>query len=442
MTITGTSGDDYLYGTELNDVFDGDAGGNDAFYGYGGDDIYYLSYGTDHDTIAEHHNNSGDAGDVIKIKEGIGTDDVRLARIKNGSDDLYVQLLASDGSVSDSLTVENYYTDDSAKIESIEFADETVWGIHEFSSAQTTAWSRGTSDDNTLDGTINHSDVFDSDAGGNDILRGYSGDDTYWLGYDTDHDTINEWYQNDSGDTDDKIKIHTGISSTSVRLVRRNNDLLVQLLDSADGAVNNSLNIRSYFTDETAKVEIIEFADGTVWDTSYIEQNMRILGSKSDDKLYGLNNVDDVFDSDAGGNDWLHGRSGNDTYWLGYGTDHDTIRDWYQNDSGDTDDKIKLHEGISSTSVRLVRSNDDLYVQLLDSADGAVNNSLNMRFYFTDETAKVESIIAGDKVLLSSQYTALIDEMSLFENGISGFSSVEDIYGHYWTDESNIAPSP
>ena len=38
---------------------------------------------------------------------------------------LIVQLLASDGSVSDSLTVV-YYTDDSAKIEQVEFADGTV----------------------------------------------------------------------------------------------------------------------------------------------------------------------------------------------------------------------------------------------------------------------------------------------------------------------------
>ena len=46
----------------------------------------------------------------------------------NDGDDLIVQLLASDGSVSDSLTVENYYTDDSAKIERVEFDDGTVWG--------------------------------------------------------------------------------------------------------------------------------------------------------------------------------------------------------------------------------------------------------------------------------------------------------------------------
>ena len=98
---------------------------DDLLYGYGGDDTYWLGYGTGHDTIIEYDNNSGDANDVIKLKEGIGTNDVHMVRSNDG-DDLVVQLLASDGSVSDSLTVENYYTDDSAKIEQVEFDDGTV----------------------------------------------------------------------------------------------------------------------------------------------------------------------------------------------------------------------------------------------------------------------------------------------------------------------------
>ena len=43
------------------------------FHGYGGDDVYWLGAGTGHDAIREYSGNSGDAGDVIKIKEGIGT---------------------------------------------------------------------------------------------------------------------------------------------------------------------------------------------------------------------------------------------------------------------------------------------------------------------------------------------------------------------------------
>ena len=45
--------------------------GNDLLHGYGGDDTYWLGYGTDHDTIIEHLFNSGDTNDVIKLKGGI-----------------------------------------------------------------------------------------------------------------------------------------------------------------------------------------------------------------------------------------------------------------------------------------------------------------------------------------------------------------------------------
>ena len=113
----------------LNDVFDVAGGGNEKFHGYGGDDVYWLGAGTGHDAIREYSGNSGDAGDVIKIKEGIGTADVRLVRSSNG-DHLHVQLLGvadanGDRAVTDSLTVEKYYVDNSAKIERLEFEDGT-----------------------------------------------------------------------------------------------------------------------------------------------------------------------------------------------------------------------------------------------------------------------------------------------------------------------------
>ena len=67
---------------------------------------------------------------MIKLKSGIGTDDIRLVRSSNG-DHLHVQLLGEadangDRAVTDSLTVENYYIDDSAKVERLEFEGTTI----------------------------------------------------------------------------------------------------------------------------------------------------------------------------------------------------------------------------------------------------------------------------------------------------------------------------
>ena len=93
--ITGTSVDNYLFGSNsANDIFDADVGGNDRLYGLGGDDVYWLGVGTGHDRILENNGDDyGDAGDVIKIKEGFGTDDVCLYRSNNGYH-LIIQLLA------------------------------------------------------------------------------------------------------------------------------------------------------------------------------------------------------------------------------------------------------------------------------------------------------------------------------------------------------------
>ena len=284
------------YGLDnFNDVFDSDAGGDDLLYGYGGDDTYWLGYGTDHDTIREHLFNSGDTNDVIKLKGGIGTEDIQLVRGDDG-DDLVVQLLASDGSVADSLTVENYHTDDSAKIEQVEFDDGTVWGADDLAQARI----KGTSAGENLYGENDVANVFDSDAGGNDYLYGYGGDDTYWLGYGTDHDLIIEYYSN-SGDANDVIKLKEGIGTNDVRLSRNGGSLVVQLLDS-NGSVSDSLTVASYYTDDSAKIERVEFADDTVlWSANdFALSQVLIRGGSGNDNLYGSGNFNDVFDTDAG----------------------------------------------------------------------------------------------------------------------------------------------
>ena len=416
VLIRGGSGNDYLFGSDnYNDVFDADAGGDDRLFGYGGDDTYWLGYGTGHDTIREYDFNNGDANDVIKLKEGIGTEDVQLVRSNNGNS-LVVQLLAIDGSVADSLTVGYYYTDDSAKIERVEFADGRVlWSANDFAQVRI----RGSSGNDALYGSDNYNDVFDADAGGNDQLYGYGGDDTYWLGYGTGHDTINE-YDSNSGDANDVIKLAEGIGTEDVKMVRNSSNLVVQLLDS-NGSVSDSLTVVNYYTDDSAKIERVEFADGTVWGADDFAQVL-IRGGSGNDYLFGSDNYNDVFDAGAGGDDRLFGYGGDDTYWLGYGTDHDRINEYVHND-GDANDVIKLAEGVGTEDVKMVRSNDgdDLVVQLLTN-DGSVSDSLTVGYYYTDDSAKIERVeFADGRVLWSANDFAQVR--------IRGSSGNDALYG-------------
>ena len=87
-----------------------------------------------------------------------------------------------------------------------------MWDANDFILARI----RGGSGNDSLAGEAHLDDVFDSNAGGDDILRGLSGDDIYWLGSGTGDDTIQEHYNN-SGDNGDKVKIHIGIGTDNIR---------------------------------------------------------------------------------------------------------------------------------------------------------------------------------------------------------------------------------
>ncbi|WOV92031.1 MAG: calcium-binding protein [Candidatus Zeuxoniibacter abyssi] len=400
--IRGGGGHDTLHGEgHLNDVFDGNAGGNDTLRGYGGDDVYWLGAGTGHDQIEEHYRNGGDAGDVIKLKSGIGTGDIRLVRSNNGNH-LHVQLLGEvdangDRAVTDRLIVVNHYIDASAKIERLEFEDGTAWDANDFMLARI----RGGGGHDTLHGEGHLNDVFDGNAGGNDILYGYGGDDVYWLGAGTGHDQIHEYYRN-SGDAGDEIRIKSGIGVSDIHLVRSNNGnhLHVQLLGEVDAngdrAVTDSLIVENHYIDASAKIERLEFEDGTAWDANDF-MLARIRGGGGHDTLHGEGHLNDVFDGNAGGNDILYGYGGDDVYWLGAGTGHDQIHEYYRN-SGDAGDEIRIKSGIGVSDIHLVRSNNGnhLHVQLLGEADDdgvrAVTDRLIVVNHYIDASAKIERL--------------------------------------------------
>ncbi len=439
--IRGGVGNDDLRGEAgQSDVFDGDAGGNDQLSGLSGNDVYYLGFGTGHDTIYEYWQNSGDANDEIRLKAGIAASSVRLLRSGNGSH-LHVQLVNARGTVTDSLTVRNHYTDASAKVESLVFADGVRLNLANPASAQmsaaglTGARIRGGSGNDDLRGKSGQNDVFDGDAGGNDMLSGLSGDDVYYLGAGTGNDTIYEYWQN-SGDAGDEIRVKTGIAVSSVRLLRSGNGdhLHVQLVD-AQGAVTDSLTVRNYYTDDSAKVESLVFGDGTRWGAAEFAV-ARIRGGSGNDDLRGEAGQNDVFDGDAGGNDMLSGLSGDDVYYLGSGTGHDTIYEYWQN-TGDDGDEIRVEDGIGVSSVSLARNGNHLDVRLLDSG-GTVTDSLRVRNHFSDASGAVEKIRAGGKVLLSSQYLSLISEMAAFTAGTSSHATMGALLGSYWQDETTL----
>jgi Ca2+-binding RTX toxin-like protein len=404
------------------DLFDADAGGDDVLYGRGGDDVYYLGYGTGRDTIDEGYLNSvvGDDGDVIRLKANVDDANVRLRR---NADDLYVQLLDSDGSVSDWFKVSNYYLGANYRIESVEREDGTIlFDADDFAAVRI----RGEAGVDRLLGSSEFVDLFDADAGGDDVLYGKSGDDVYYLGYGTGRDRINEGYLNSVGDDGDVIRLKANVDDANVRLRRYADDLYVQLLDN-DGSVSDWFKVSNYYPGANYRIESVEREDGTTLFDADDFAAVRIRGEAGVDRLLGSSEFVDLFDADAGGDDMLYGKSGDDVYYLGYGTGRDTIDEGYRNIVGDDGDTIRLKADVNDVNVRLWRDSNNLFVQLLDS-NRLVSDWLKVSNHYSDANHRIESVERADG-------TTLFDTNALAMAPIHGGTENDLLVGrHGFTD--------
>ena len=278
---------------------------------------------------------------------------------------------------------------------------------------------------------------------GNDRLVGH-GYNNYQLGMKTGFDEAYEGYTRDyvsgenlraSGDAGDLIRLDTGISTSDVVLMRDQNNVWVQVLGKAgeDGnrPVVASMKLVNYYENEQSKIERIVFADGTEWGHAQLHRIV-MHGGSGDDSLYGRDDLDDIFDGNAGGNDRLLGQGGNDEYRLGLKTGFDEIYEGYARvsssgyylkwggsgshwsmrqsrehvssedlrESGDTGDLIRLDAGIGASDVVLVRDRKHVWVQVLGEEDqGGVRSvvaSLKVYNYYANDQSKIERIVFAD----------------------------------------------
>ena len=164
---------------------------------------------------------------------------------------------------------------------------------------------------------------------GNDNLRGYDGDDTYYFSAGHGDDII---YSEDSGA--DKIIFDNTVAVADIAYSRYNSDLVIDNTSTGD-----SITIDNWFNGTYSDiVEEIIFDDGTIHTPDYINPLTQIItGTSSNETLYGFNSSDDE----------LYGLDGNDTLDAGSGDDllvggngNDTLKgddgdDFLQGDAGD-----------------------------------------------------------------------------------------------------------
>lgn len=467
-----------------DDAFD-PKGGEGSLEGFSGNDNYWLGRGTGNHWIREWLGGSGDE-DTIRIKSDVSADDVRITRSGDGWH-YVVEILEADATgllnknrrrATDSYVADTAYYGigfAGGLIEKVDFSNGTVWSWEESGDELEIIGGAGadTLTGNSTSGTgdgeyqVSSNDIFNSEAGGNDILRGLGGDDVYILGHDTDSDTIQEAHdevipgeyqteRDDGGDDGDTVRIKAGISESEVQLTIDGDNLKVELIRRVNGAVvktGDSLTVEDHYTNDKAKIERVELTDSSgnpvVWDTDDIACRAALRGTAQNDMLTGTSGTD-VFDGNAGGVDTLMGGVGDDIYWLSFGSGHDMVKESADNSgAGDSGDTIKITSEVTDiTNIRLRRpprspqppSDSDLIVEIV-GADGTVRDSLTVLWHYDvagTPSARVERIEAAGKVLLDEQFDRLIQDMAAFDAGTSSFGSAAAIYDHHWNDIDSL----
>lgn len=327
-----TSGNDHIYGFySAGDTLDGGAG-NDTLQGLEGGDTYLFGIGSGNDTIIE----SGwvSSPDTIIFGAGVTPGDVLVSRV---GDDL---LLEIDGT-SDTLTIEDYFYGGLSafgKVEYFQFADTTVWDDTDIADFIVST----TNGNDTVTGSAYDDLMYGKQ--GNDLLNGTNGSDTYLYYAGDGNDTINEDVDYSGVDTD-TLMFGPGIDPEDLIMTRTSYGVTI----SFDG-MSGSIAIPDQFYVNQG-IEQIIFDNDTIWDVEDIkDQTLLDAGTSGNDTINGFSSRADTLNG-HGGNDYLAGGTGLDTYIFELGGGNDVIDETY----ADTGDTLLLGTGFNPEDVILTR---------------------------------------------------------------------------------------
>lgn len=423
--LEGDDGDDFLDGGSANDVLFG-GNGDDTLMGGAGFD--FLNGGDNNDTYAYNEQDSvfDFAGaETILFPDGLDPEDIDVAvrtfngqpirfLVHSGGDPVNSGMGITMGLDALSRTVSYRFSGDLVLTEEEFFqtsridpqiftgteGDDVLAGyaasdlLRGLDGNDLLLGGRGNDDleggagDDVLQGGAGNDRLFggaDADilvgGAGNDQLFGEGGSDTYVFARGDGADIIA-----DGGDPveTDTLRLD-GIVLGEVTISREaNGDLKIALNNSSD-----SITVNDYYDFPTKRIERIEFGDGPVIDSSFLDfltvppivgtnSNDTLVGTEFDDTLIGLEGDDavsgefgnDTLQGDAGndlldgggGNDQLIGGSGIDAYVLGLLPGNATLVEDNSENS-----IIRVAPGLRLGDLTIQRSADDLVLAVRDS---------------------------------------------------------------------------
>ncbi len=361
-------------------------GGNDILIGVG-DNTFLFDRGYGQDIVRMGMQTYAHSElDQILFGTEIAPGDLIL---ENHVNDLVVKVNGS----TDQLTVESFFVSPSNHVDQFSFFDGTVWDLSAIESRVLTFVGSdaddtlyGTDGDNLIRGLGGNDqiraslgdDTLDGGAG-NDFLEGYLGNDIYLFGRGYGQDSIDD--QGDSSDVD-TLQLLDGITPGDVTL-RATPDFGTDAILTIN-ITGDQLTLGGFFAFQSLRIDVIKFADGTIWDYNAMlahTEGVNLVGDEDADYLYG--NVTNDMLSGLSGDDSLYGGAGNDLLDGGIGADGMTGgsgNDLYMiDDVGDgvTEQAGQGTDTVQSNVTYVLSANVENLALIGNAAINGTGNSLN-----------------------------------------------------------------
>ena len=402
-----TDGDDRIVGSSYDETLEGGLG-DDILKGLDGSDTYIFNKGDGKDIIDDDGYRDTDK----LIINGYTAGEVEFSRLAEDLQTLVITFAGTNDRITVSSTLEGSNAD---QIEIIELDDGTQWTSDQirelFHDAKATDGDDrivGSSYDETLEGGL-----------GDDILKGLDGSDTYIFNKGDGKDIID-----DDGYRDTDKLIINGYTPDEVILSRLADGLNTLVITFA--GTDDRVTIENTLANDNADtIELIQFADGTLWDLSDIN-NIVVEQSSSDgsDVVIGLSGGDII--TGGKGDDRLIGLDGSDIYVYRRGDGRDAIED---NGNGDTD--IVRIEGYAPNEVsyfEVVYPADSLLIRFPDSGDElTIVNTLD-----SSAADQIEEVHFDDGTILTIDQIKgqiLTDRKTASDDEITGFNANDTLEG-------------
>ncbi|MCI3203846.1 MULTISPECIES: calcium-binding protein [Pandoraea] len=319
-SVTGTSGNDDLYGPQGNAYFDG-KGGDDTVTGWSGNNTYVFNQGYGHLEIRDIS-----SGSILQLGENLLPGQV----VVSATQDNAILLSFSSGDV---VRIDNALTSLQGGLSEVKFADGTIWDAATV--AQKARTITGSTGADILYGTPG-GDLIDG-RGGNDTAYGRGGNDTYVFNAGYGNLTI---HPTDGALAEVTLQFGAGISSSDLVVSRNQYDVILQ-------AGTDTITLVSMANSSLLGSEM-HFADGSVLTGEQILSMLRnVVGGAASDTLYGTDLADYI--DGHGGNDVVYGNGGGDTivFNAGYGNLEINELDY----GSDPHNVLRLGPGISPASI-------------------------------------------------------------------------------------------